>query len=111
MHYGNHSFCSFLALVLRKELMDRMAAAGHVVEWADILRDLDRLVETEIQQGAKSFRIRPPAPGCAGEVFAAAGVALPHLVQPVNARPPPDPLPSPQPKPRRKPGVVPRPNR
>jgi transposase len=30
-----HVFCSFLALVLRKELEDRLAAAGHSFEWAD----------------------------------------------------------------------------
>ena len=43
-----HVFCSFLALVLRKELEDRLAAAGHNFEWADIVQDLERLSETEI---------------------------------------------------------------
>ena len=43
-----HMFCSFLALVLQKELADRCRTAGVVVEWADLLRDLDRL-----QQGKR----------------------------------------------------------
>ena len=45
-----HVFCSFLALVLRKELQDRLLAAGHDLEWADIVHDLERLSETEIEQ-------------------------------------------------------------
>ena len=35
-----HVFCSFLALVLRKELDRRLEKAGHCFEWADIKRDL-----------------------------------------------------------------------
>ncbi len=38
-----HVFCSFLALVLQKELADRCRAAGVIVEWDDLIRDLDRL--------------------------------------------------------------------
>jgi transposase len=50
-----HVFCSFLALVLRKELEDRLAAAGHSFEWADIVQDLERLSETEIEQHGKRY--------------------------------------------------------
>ena len=50
-----HVFCSFLALVLRKELQDRLAAAGHSCEWADIVQDLERLSETEIEQDGKRY--------------------------------------------------------
>jgi len=35
-----HVFCSFLALVLRKELERRLNDAGHVFEWSDIKQDL-----------------------------------------------------------------------
>ena len=42
-----HMFCSFLALLLQKELFRRMAAAGIEAEWADILRDLDALTEID----------------------------------------------------------------
>jgi transposase len=45
-----HVFCSFLALVLQKELRDRLAAAGLGFEWAEVLRDLDRLQEVEVEQ-------------------------------------------------------------
>lgn len=34
-----HVFCSFLALVLRKELYRRLEAAGHAFEWSDIKQD------------------------------------------------------------------------
>jgi len=93
-----HVFCSFLALVLRKELEDRLAAAGHNFEWADIVQDLERLSETEIEQDGKVYWLRNPAPGCAGPVLRTLGVALPPLVR--NAQPPPRPKPQPR---RRKP--------
>ena len=38
-----HVFCSFLALVLRKELPRRMGDAGMESEWNDIIRNLDFL--------------------------------------------------------------------
>src|SRR4029453_17023533 len=34
-----HVFCSFLALILRKELDERCRAAGFRPEWGDVLRD------------------------------------------------------------------------
>ena len=83
-----HIFCSFLALVLRKELQDRLDAAGHRFEWADIVQDLGRLVETEITQDAKTYFLRNPAPGCAGAVLKTLAIALPPLVR--SARPPPE---------------------
>ncbi|MCY4167862.1 MAG: hypothetical protein OXE82_06235 [Rhodobacter sp.] len=46
-------FCSFLALLMQKELFLRMAKAGIEAEWADILRDLDALTEVEIENGAR----------------------------------------------------------
>ena len=38
-----HVFCSFLALVLRKELDRRLEQLGHHFEWADIKQDLKAL--------------------------------------------------------------------
>jgi hypothetical protein len=96
-----HIFCSFLALILRKELEDRLIAAGHNFEWADIVQDLERLSETEIEQDGKIYLLRNPAPGCAGPVLRTLGVALPPLVR--NARPPPAPPPRKPQKRRRKP--------
>jgi hypothetical protein len=83
-----HVFCSFLALLLRKELIDRLAADGRRYEWADIVRDLDQLVQTEVDQGGRRLRLRAAAPGCSGAVFRAVGVALPPMIQ-IIAQPPP----------------------
>jgi hypothetical protein len=77
-----HVFCSFLALVLRKELLDRLEARGHgEVEWADVIRDLDRLQETEIEHQGKRFVVRSETTGVAGIVCQAAGLALPPTVR------------------------------
>jgi Transposase DDE domain len=83
-----HVFCSFLALLLRKELIDRLVAAGRQYEWADIIRDLDQLVQTDVDQAGRRLRLRAAAPGCAGAVFQAVGVALPPTIQ-ITAQPPP----------------------
>ena len=85
-----HGFCSFLALLLRKELIDRLDAAGRHYEWADVLRDVDQIVQTDVDQAGRRLRLRAAAPGCAGAVFQAVGVALPPTIQPIGG-PPPDP--------------------
>ena len=91
-----HLFCSFLALVLRKELDERLDAARADLEWADIVRDLDRVEEVTVDQGTKRFVLRTQAPGCAGIVCKAVGVALPPLVRQLPpAQPPPHPAPPP----------------
>ena len=89
---AGHLFCSFLALLLRKELDERLTAAGVRHEWGDIVRDLDRVEEITVEQGTKRFVLRAQAPGCAGGVFKAVGVALPPLVRqlPTATPPPPD---------------------
>jgi hypothetical protein len=79
-----HVFCSFLALILRKALLDRLAAAGHAHEWADVLRDLDALQEVEVEHQGRRFRLRTEARGTCGSVFRAVGVALPPTVQPIR---------------------------
>jgi transposase len=81
-----HVFCSFLALVLRKELDDRLAAGGHKLEWADVIRDLGNLQYAEVEQNGKRFLLRSEAQGTCGHVFAAVGVAMPPTVQQVEAR-------------------------
>jgi transposase len=83
-----HVFCSFLALLLRKELIDRVVGDGRRYEWADIVRDLDQLIHTDIDQAGRRLRLRAAAPGCAGAVFQAVGVALPPMIQ-IIAQPPP----------------------
>jgi hypothetical protein len=76
-----HVFCSFLALVLRKELQDRLAAAGLTLEWAEVLRDLDRLQEVEVDQDGKRFVLRTPVTGCAGKLFQTLAIALPPNIR------------------------------
>jgi len=48
-----HVFCSFLALVLKKALEDRIAALGYAGSWPEIIADLDALTETEIERAWK----------------------------------------------------------
>ncbi len=78
---AGHVFCSFLALVLRKALEDRLAARGLKFEWADVLRDLERLQEIEVEQDDKRFILRTPTTGVAGKLFNAVGVALPPNIR------------------------------
>ena len=72
-----HVFCSFLALMLQKELADLCQSRGLVVEWADLLRDLDRLQEATINKDGKRVTTRTAVAGQVGAVFQAAGIALP----------------------------------
>jgi hypothetical protein len=89
---AGHIFCSFLALILRKELDERLAAAGLDPEWGDVVRALDRVEEVAVNQQAKRFLLRSEAPGCAASVFGAVGVALPPLVRQLPAaQAPPEP--------------------
>lgn len=76
-----HVFCSFLALLLRKELEHRLASKDCHLEWADIVRDLDNLVEMEVVIGGKGYVFRGQTAGVAGKVFQACGVALPPTLR------------------------------
>jgi hypothetical protein len=76
-----HVFCSFLALLLRYELQTRLAAHGKVLEWADVVDDLERLQYVEVEQDGKRFRLRTELQGSCGQVFRAVGVAIPPTVQ------------------------------
>jgi transposase len=79
-----HVFCSFLALVLMKELQDRLEAKDHHLEWADVIRDLDQLEEIELEQDGKRFLLRTHTTGTCGKVFQAAGVALPPTLRQIE---------------------------
>jgi transposase len=76
-----HVFCSFLALLLRKELQDRLAQKKWKLEWADVIRDLDNLIEMRIAINDKSFVFRGQSSGVAGKVFQSCGVALPPVLR------------------------------
>jgi transposase len=77
-----HVFCSFLALVLRKELEDRLARKQWKLEWADVIRDLDNLLEMEVSISGKGYVFRSEAKGTTGKVFQACGVAVPPALRP-----------------------------
>jgi Transposase DDE domain len=76
-----HVFCSFLALVLRKELQDRLERQGCDLEWEDVIGDLDRLQEVEISLDGKRYIVRTETKGTIGKVFQACGVALPPTLR------------------------------
>jgi hypothetical protein len=76
-----HVFCSFLALVLRKELDERCRIAGLRPEWADVLRELDRLQEIELNSDGRQVIMRTPATGIIGPLFKAARIALPANIR------------------------------
>ena len=76
-----HVFCSFLALVLKKALEDRIAALGRSGSWPEIIADLDSLTETEIEQDGKRFIVRSAPRPAASLALRAAGVALPPTVR------------------------------
>ena len=78
-----HVFCSFLALVLRKELDRRLEQAGLSFEWADIKQDLKSLQEVKIVENGKSLAIRTESIGTCGKVFKAVGVAIPPTIREV----------------------------
>jgi transposase len=76
-----HVFCSFLALVLRKALQDRLDEMGESLEWADVIRDLDALEEVEVIHHNKRFLLRNEIQGTCGKVFQSVGVKLPQTVR------------------------------
>ena len=80
-----HVFCSFLALLLRKELNERCRATGFQPEWGDVLRDLDRLQEVTITKDGRAMTLRTPASGVIGPLFKAARMALPPNIRDASA--------------------------
>ena len=71
-----HVFCSFLALVLLKELLARLEARGWRVEWERLKTDLDALEEITLHSAGKCFVVRSQTRGDAGKALQATGVAL-----------------------------------
>ena len=79
-----HVFCSFLALVLRKELERRLNQAGHLFEWSDIKQDLKALQQVTIEEDGKCFAIRSECKGHCGKIFQAVKVAVPPTIREVT---------------------------
>ena len=77
-----HVFCSFLALVLRKELDKRFEASGLDLEWNDVKRDLLSLQEVVLDEAKnRKIAIRTAPKGSCVSIFKAIGVALPQTIR------------------------------
>jgi Transposase DDE domain len=77
-----HVFCTFLALVLRQELADRLAAQGRTPpEWNRLVTDLADLSTVEVEQdGCRALLRTAPGPTI-DPVCRALGLALPPVFQ------------------------------
>jgi transposase len=80
-----HVFCSFLALVLKKELDDRLVSQGLQFEWADIKQDLKALQEVILEENGTTLAVRTECQGSCGKVFKATGVAVPPTIRAIKA--------------------------
>jgi transposase len=78
---AGHVFCSFLALVLRKELDQRLADNEHRFEWSDIKQDLKALKQVKIKENGKCITIRTESKGVCGKVCQSVRVALPPTIK------------------------------
>jgi hypothetical protein len=76
-----HIFCTFLALVLRKALMDRLAARRTGLEWQRLLDDLADLREIEVEQDGRRARLRTAPGPTIDPICRALGIALPPVFQ------------------------------
>ena len=76
-----HVFCSFLALVLRKELDKRLEQLGMDYEWNDIKQDLTALREVILTEDQSQLSIRTSCRGICADVFKAVGVAIPPTIR------------------------------
>jgi hypothetical protein len=76
-----HVFCSFLALILIKDLQLRMAQRGWTAEWERLKDDLDSLEEITVRASGKAFVIRNETRGDVGKAIQAAAVALGPVIR------------------------------
>ena len=76
-----HVFCSFLALVMRKELNRRLENQGYDFEWAEIKQDLSSLQETFLEDNGKQLVIRSECQGVCSKIFQSVGVAIPPTLR------------------------------
>ena len=76
-----HVFCSFLALMLLKELEARLEVRDIRYEWNDIKRDLCALQEIELELEDKTWFLRTDLRKTCVGVFRAVGVAVPPSIR------------------------------
>jgi hypothetical protein len=79
-----HIFCTFLALVLRKELLDQLAARkGAMPEWQCLIDDLADLSSVEIEQDGRRALLRTAPRPSIDPICRALGITLPPVFQEV----------------------------
>ena len=76
-----HVFCSFLSLLLMKELKERLLKKGWQGEWADLINSLEGVKEIRIETGNTEILLRSTLKGDAGKAFQVAGIAIPPTVR------------------------------
>src|SRR5512134_1028568 len=77
-----HVFVSFLALVLRKELIDRLAVRRpKALEWQRILDDLADLSEIEVEQDGRRALLRTAPGPTIDPLCRALGITMPPVFQ------------------------------
>jgi hypothetical protein len=79
-----HIFCTFLALVLRNELLDRLASGGGtVLEWQCVIDDLLDLSAVEVDQDGRRALLRTAPRPSIDPICRALGLTLPPVFQEV----------------------------
>lgn len=80
-----HIWCSFLALLLRKAIMDALQKerkeADPPVEWKDVIAALESLTISRLKVREKSFDLRSDAQPLAVKAFRALGIRLPDRIK------------------------------
>jgi hypothetical protein len=77
-----HVFVSFLALLLRKELIDRLAARRlKAPEWQQIIDDLADLSQVEVEQDGRRALLRTAPGPTLDPLCRAVGITLPPVFQ------------------------------
>src|SRR6516165_7479279 len=78
-----HVFCTFLALVLRKELIDRLVIRRSRLEWQRIVDDLADLSEIDVEQDGRRARLRTAPGPTIDPICRAIAISLPPVFQEV----------------------------
>jgi transposase len=80
-----HIWCTFLAFLLKKTLMDALEKekqkGDDPLEWKDIIRDLELLTYSKIQIKGTSFELRSEARPGAVKAFKAIGIRHPNHIR------------------------------
>jgi len=79
-----HIVGCFLALRLEVDLQRRLDAADVDCSWPDLMRDLDQVKAVDVTLDGRHYRLRTELRGFASDVFAAAGVRPPRVVETIH---------------------------